>query len=202
VRVRAGIEPRPLLTARDLPSAGGTGLIVVGSYVDRTTQQLDGLLAVDGTSGVQLSVGALLANDGTEVARAVAELSNGMTTGRDVVLYTSRELVHAAAGLDPVAIGARITTAVCDILARLDGRPGFLIVKGGSTAHGIATRGLGMTRAVVLGQLLGGVPVWQLGPESKYPDLPYVVFPGNVGGPGDLAQAVRVLKGCDDARPR
>jgi len=202
VRVRAGIEPRPLLTSDDLPSTGEAGLIVVGSYVDRTTQQLDALLATDGTTGVQLSVSALLDDAGAEVSRVATAVSKALTTGGDVVLYTSRELVHAAAGLDSLAIGDRITTALCDILARLESRPGFLVVKGGSTAHGIATRGLGMQRAIVLGQLLGGVPVWQLGPEGKYPDLPYVVFPGNVGGPDDLARAVRILRGCDDARPR
>ncbi len=203
VRVRAGIEPRPLLSASDLQLTGAGGLIVVGSYVDRTTQQLANLLNLDGPLGVELRVSALLdGNDVAEVARVAAEVTDALTTGRDVVLYTSRELVHAAGSLDSVAIGGRITAALCDILARLGKRPGFLVVKGGSTAHGIATRALGLKRAVVLGQLLGGVPVWQLGPESKYPDLPYVVFPGNVGGPDDLAQAVRILRGCGDAGTR
>ena len=32
-----------------------------------------------------------------------------------------------------------------------------------------------------MGQLAPGIPVWLSGKESKYPDLPYIVFPGNVG---------------------
>ena len=52
---------------------------------------------------------------------------------------------------------------------------------------------MGVKRAMVLGQILPGVPVWELGAETKFPGLPYVVFPGNVGGPDALAQAVHKL---------
>ncbi|MBM4092476.1 MAG: hypothetical protein FJ276_24095, partial [Planctomycetes bacterium] len=38
------------------------------------------------------------------------------------------------------------------------------------------------------------VPVWELGPETRFPGLPYVVFPGNVGGPEALQDAVQKLK--------
>jgi uncharacterized protein YgbK (DUF1537 family) len=49
--------------------------------------------------------------------------------------------------------------------------------------------------AVVLGQVRPGVPVWRLGPETRFPGLPYVVFPGNVGGPETLAEIVAELRG-------
>jgi uncharacterized protein YgbK (DUF1537 family) len=47
----------------------------------------------------------------------------------------------------------------------------------------------------VLGQVLPGVPVWQLGAEARFPGLNYVVFPGNVGGADALAAAVAKLSG-------
>jgi uncharacterized protein YgbK (DUF1537 family) len=53
---------------------------------------------------------------------------------------------------------------------------------------------LKVKRALVLGQILPGVPVWQLGQESRYPGLVYIVFPGNVGGPEALAEVVAKLK--------
>jgi uncharacterized protein YgbK (DUF1537 family) len=62
------------------------------------------------------------------------------------------------------------------------------VAKGGITASDVATAGLGVRRAWVLGQIQPGVPVWRLGPESRYPGKPYVVFPGNVGGPDSLAR--------------
>ena len=30
-------------------------------------------------------------------------------------------------------------------------------------------------------KVFAGFPVWEAGAESKFPGLPYVVFPGNVG---------------------
>lgn len=33
-----------------------------------------------------------------------------------------------------------------------------------------------------------GVPVWRLGPESRFLGLPYVVFPGNVGDARALSE--------------
>ncbi len=69
----------------------------------------------------------------------------------------------------------------------------------GITASDIATAGLGVRRAMVLGQILPGVPVWRLGPESRYPGMPYIVFPGNVGGPEAVAEVVRMLRGPQSA---
>jgi uncharacterized protein YgbK (DUF1537 family) len=47
---------------------------------------------------------------------------------------------------------------------------------------------------MVLGQILPGVPVWRLGSESRYPGIPYIVFPGNVGNVEALADIVTSLK--------
>jgi uncharacterized protein YgbK (DUF1537 family) len=77
------------------------------------------------------------------------------------------------------------------IVRGLQVRPRFLIAKGGITSSDVATRGLGVRRALVRGQILPGVPVWRLGAEARFPGLDYVVFPGNVGGDTALADAVR-----------
>ena len=100
-------------------------------------------------------------------------------------------------GTDPesnLSIGSRVSDALIAILGLISTRPRYLIAKGGITSSDVATKGLGVKRALILGQILPGVPVWQLGPESKYPGMPYIVFPGNVGGPGALAEAVNILK--------
>ena len=51
-----------------------------------------------------------------------------------------------------------------------------------------------LRRAKVLGQVLPGIPVWLTGPESLFPDLPYVIFPGNVGEDASLYDAVQKMK--------
>ena len=77
-----------------------------------------------------------------------------------------------------------------DLLQRIEARPRFLIAKCGITSSDLATRGLGVKRAMVLGQILPGIPVWELGAETKYPGPPYVVFSDNVGGPLALADLI------------
>ncbi len=72
-------------------------------------------------------------------------------------------------------------------------RPRYLLAKGGITSNDVAVKALRMKRAMVIGQVLPGIAVWESGPEARFPGLKYVVFPGNVGGPGTLADVVDVL---------
>jgi uncharacterized protein YgbK (DUF1537 family) len=58
----------------------------------------------------------------------------------------------------------------------------------------VATRGLGIRRAWVRGTLLPGiVSVWSA-VDGVAPGMPYVVFAGNVGDDGALADVVDVLR--------
>ena len=80
-----------------------------------------------------------------------------------------------------------------EIVSRLATAPRLIVAKGGITSSDLATKALGVSRATVRGQILPGIPVWQLGPESRFPGINYVVFPGNVGGPEALMQVVHTL---------
>ncbi|MEG0227189.1 MAG: hypothetical protein RR683_00560, partial [Lachnospiraceae bacterium] len=44
-----------------------------------------------------------------------------------------------------------------------------------------------------------GIPVWETGSESKFPNVPYVIFPGNVGEDTTLREAVEVFCGKKNA---
>jgi uncharacterized protein YgbK (DUF1537 family) len=92
-----------------------------------------------------------------------------------------------------LAIGSSISAALVALVQRLGERPRYLVAKGGITSSDLATRGLGVKRAIVSGQLLPGVPVWRLDAEARFPGLPFIVFPGNVGGPTALTDAVQCL---------
>ena len=48
-----------------------------------------------------------------------------------------------------------------------------------------------------MGQIKPGIPVWMTGDESKFPYMPYVIFPGNVGEVTTLREAVEVLMAED-----
>ncbi len=71
--------------------------------------------------------------------------------------------------------------------------PGFVVAKGGITAIEIARSALRARRAEVRGHVASGVPVWRLGTEARWADLPYVVFPGNVGTSATLRDVVRTI---------
>src|SRR5215216_5290808 len=204
LRARGGITEPKILGPEDLyrkRPKEGHGLVLVGSYVPTTTRQLEGALALDGVRGVEMSVRRLLEPESRddELGR-VAEEVNGSLASYEVVVYTSRELVTAdKVGLSNFEIGAAVSGALVEVMRRVDrALPlSFVVAKGGITSSDIATKGLEVRRAEVAGPLLPPaiVPVWILPEENDFPGLPYVIFPGNVGGPGSLAQAIEILRG-------
>lgn len=196
VAAKAGITPKPLLTQGDLRlTAGQGGLTLVGSYVRKTSEQLAQLLRVPGVKSLELRVAALLDHrQEREFARVALQLDNFLQDGADVVVYTSRALVKGTKAVSSLSIGHQVSESLVRLVQTLRTRPRYLIAKGGITSSNVATRGLGVKRAMVEGQLLPGVPVWRLGFESRFPELCYVVFPGNVGDAGSLARVVQALR--------
>jgi uncharacterized protein YgbK (DUF1537 family) len=199
VRARAGLSERPLLTRAELVGAdapsGLPGLVVVGSHVKRTGEQLARLLTLPDVVGIELSVPAILAGTaerGEAITRTQAEASAALRNGQVPVVATSREV---ATGGDQLDVGRAVSAALVEVVRGVDGRPGFVVGKGGITSSDVGTEALGARRAIVLGQIRPGIPVWRLGPETRFPGLAYVVFPGNVGGPDTLAEVVTLLRG-------
>jgi uncharacterized protein YgbK (DUF1537 family) len=197
VPVRAGLALRPLLTSADLalPASGG-GLIVAGSYVPRTTGQVAALLAQPGVVSLEVSVEALLdaGRRSGEIQHIAEQADQGLGRGRDVVIFTGRQLVTGQDAEGSLSIGQQVSAGLVAIVRALSVRPRYLLAKGGITSSDLATQALGVKRALVLGQILPGVPVWQLGPESRYPGLAYIVFPGNVGGSQALVDIVQRMR--------
>lgn len=190
VQVRAGLAPRPLVTPSELDLHSDTGgLVIVGSYISKTTAQMKALQALGGVVDIELDVRDLLnENYFHKVVQPAGELTNrSLQQGKDVMIYTSRSLVSGPDDRSSLQIGSRVSQAIVEIVQSLTVRPRCLIAKGGITSSDVATRGLSVRKARVLGQILPGVPVWRLGSESRFPGLAYIVFPGNVGGPQALA---------------
>ncbi len=202
VRLRGALASRPLLEISELGSAGASagagGLVIVGSYVPGSTAQLERLLALPQVHGIELPVERVTGS--ADEARAVSseagrQLENALASGWVGVLFTSRTLVTSTDRFENLAIGKKVSEALIAALHQVKSRPRFIIAKGGITSHDVAQKGLGAARAHVLGQLFPGVPVWRLqtGPQSGFEGVPYIVFPGNVGGPESLAQAVKLF---------
>lgn len=199
VRVRSGIAPRQLLTGADFaPLKGkGGGLIIAGSYVKKSSTQIEAARQLTGVTDIEISVERLLvpATRDQEVKRVVDLVNDSLQAGQDTLVYTSRKLITGADEASSLRIGQVVSGAVVDIVAGVAQRPAWVIAKGGITSSDVATRGLAIRRATVLGQAIPGVPIWRTGAESRWPGLVYVVFPGNVGGPDAIAEMIRILRG-------
>ena len=97
-----------------------------------------------------------------EVARVTQAIAQALRHDADVVLFTSRALVTGADASSTLAIGQRVSAGLVAVVRALATRPRYLLAKGGITSSDVATQGLMVKRALVLGQILPGVPVWQL----------------------------------------
>ena len=198
VQVRAGLVTRELLTRQEIVTDHQEtgGLIVVGSYVPKTTRQLVQLLENQTQlEHIELPVDQLLDTEcrPSLVRESIVALNAAINAGRDVVLSTSRDYFESGNPTTNLLNGERISAALVEIASGLKTRPSFLIAKGGITSSDIATKALRVVRANVLGQILPGVPVWVLGDQCRFPKMSYVVFPGNVGDDGALAMAYEKL---------
>ena len=207
VRALSGLGPRAPLRGEEIWPSGGRGapsggraahgLIVVGSHVSQTSRQVAALRARGGTTDIELDVPSILSgacDAVTDTARQVA----GALGRSDVLLYTSRTFVSGSDGADSLAIARRVSAALSrTVREALAARPAWVIAKGGITSHDVALHGLGIRRAEVAGQLFPGV-ISVFHPIDAVPEaigVPYVVFAGNVGDDGTLAQVVAILKG-------
>lgn len=202
VRLRGAVAYKPLLSAQEImrgaPAVTNGGIVVVGSYVPDSSKQLANLLNLSDAAGIELPVERIVGNatEAETISRDIGrQLDAVVKAGHVGVLYTSRKLVTSSVRIENLTIGKQVSDALIMALSEVESCPRFIIAKGGITSHDVAQKGLGAIQARVLGQLFPGVPVWVLesGPQLRFAGVPYIVFPGNVGGPESLLQAVKLL---------
>jgi hypothetical protein len=198
VRARGCLASRPLLKREVLIGANAPayvpGPVIVGSHVRRSGEQLDQLLKIQRVLGIEVDLVQMLRPENRTAIVAAASKRNreALDARLTPALYTSRGVV---ASDDQLRVSYEISQALVDIVTGLKESPGFVVGKGGITSSDVGTQALSARRALVLGQIRPGVPVWRLGPESRFPGMPYIVFPGNVGSAETLAEIVSELRG-------
>lgn len=197
VQTFAGIPMRPPLEPwqlQDLEPNTNGGLVIVGSHVPKTSAQLAHLLENNPEAvPLELKVPAFLQAADETLFPLAQKLNQVLQAGQNAILYTSRERIDAQSVQENLAIANTVSRALVALVQSLTVRPSFLVAKGGITSSDIATDALGVTKALVLGQILPGVPVWSLGNETRFPGLAYVIFPGNVGDDDALTLALQKL---------
>lgn len=198
-KVIGGVNDRGLLTRSELIKEESTngGLIIVGSHVKKTTDQLEELKTCEFIHFVEFNVHLVLEPEKfhAEVNRVIELCESLIRSGENVAVYTKRERLDLGEGKkeEELKLSVKISDAVTSIVQRLGVRPNYIIAKGGITSSDIGTKGLKVKRATVAGQIKPGIPVWTTGDESKFPGIAYVVFPGNVGTKDTLREVAEIL---------
>ena len=195
----AALPPQPIApeAMANYVRNGKPGAVIVGSHVKKTTEQLEQLLAQPGIEGVELEVARLLKSEeprSTLLAEAIQQMNAAHLAGKTPVVYTSRQELAFDDTQIRLDFGEAVSALLMAIIRHLPDDIGFLISKGGITSNDTLSNGLALRTARLLGQVIPGVSMVRTpSTHSQFPDLPVVLFPGNVGDASALATVYRRL---------
>jgi uncharacterized protein YgbK (DUF1537 family) len=203
VKAAGGIDSIPLLKAADLHiDKERPGLIMVGSHTAKTTAQMHALRDIPGLVFLELNSDLVtepvkLMEDAERTALAA---SKALKDEHPVCISTKRQVLTLPDDTPERALArsVRISDSLQSIIRKLTIQPGWIIAKGGITSSDIGVKALGVHCAFVPGQLEPGIPVWKTDETSFFPEIPYIIFPGNVGQEDTLLKCVRRLLGNNE----
>ena len=183
----------------DMPPGEKNGVLtVVGSYIKKSSNQLNELLQCNSVKGIEIDVGKILKGGSErkgEIEEKSRKIDEAIVSFINPVLYTSRRVKRSDIGSrkENLNISKTISMAVVDIVKRMIKMPSCIIAKGGITSSDILVRALGVRKARVMGQIIPGVSVLYLDGIKGQNDIIYVIFPGNVGDRSALADVYSVV---------
>ncbi|HEY9647096.1 MAG TPA: four-carbon acid sugar kinase family protein [Chroococcidiopsis sp.] len=198
----AALPPQPV-APEDVGTytrGGKPGAVIVGSHVKKTTEQLEDLLQAPGIAPIEVNVSYLLPERAAEreawFQALLQRIQSSHAEGLTPVVYTSRQELTFADVQTRLDFGVEVSNLLMTIVRSLPSDIGFLISKGGITSNDVLSTGLSLTAARLLGQILPGVSMVRTPPDHPlFPNLPVVLFPGNVGDRTSLAAAYLRLRG-------
>ncbi len=195
-----GPQPIPATEMSKYVRDGKPGAIIIGSHVQKTTDQLTQLLATPGIVGVEIDIAQLVGENATIrsglLAAIVDRVNSIHAAGNTPAIYTSRQELTFNSTQARLQFGEAVSALLMDVIRALPSDIGFLISKGGITSNDTLSQGLALTSARSIGQILPGCSAIVTPPNHpQFPNLPVVLFPGNVGDANALATAYLRLVG-------
>jgi uncharacterized protein YgbK (DUF1537 family) len=195
-----GSQPIPAIEMSKYVRNGQPGAIIIGSHVQKTTAQLVQLLQANGIVGVEIDVSQLIGDDPTIrtvlLASIIDQINTIHTAGDTPAIYTSRQELSFDTIETRLKFGEAVSALLMEIIRALPADIGFLISKGGITSNDTLSRGLALPTARLLGQIVPGCSaIVTPATHPQFPNLPVVLFPGNVGDEHALALAYLRLAG-------
>lgn len=174
------------------------GVFMVGSHVHKTTQQLAKLLEEPEVAGIEVSVARLrdFPTQSHELLREILQsVQQAFDKGQTPVVYTSREELSFTNIQQRLNFGMMVSELLMGVVQGLPPQIGFLVSKGGITSNDVLSKGLNLTTARLLGQIIPGCSiVCTPANHPNFPNLPVVLFPGNVGEQHSLVSLWNCLR--------
>jgi uncharacterized protein YgbK (DUF1537 family) len=174
------------------------GIILVGSHVQKSTKQLTELLKDNDVMGVEVEVSILKNHPEKrdDLLKTILEkIQEIYQQNKTPVIYTSRGELTFENIQKRLDFGVAVSTFLMDIVKNLPSDISFLISKGGITSNDVLSTGLSLRSARLLGQILAGCSVIRTeNNHPLFPNLPVVLFPGNVGDDQGLITVYHRLK--------
>ncbi len=199
----AHLPPQPVSPeAMSGYARGPVGVVLVGSHVRKTTEQLAALMGEPTVAGVEIDIDRV--RDAQDPAwhdpawhgSVLAAIRAAHGAHKTAVLFTSRRERQFADGSERLRFGAAVSAFLMRIVQALPDTTGFLISKGGITSNDVLSTGLSLVTCEVVGQILPGCSVVRCPKtHSRHPDMPVVIFPGNVGDAEALKTVYRRMAG-------
>ena len=196
----ANLPPQPVAPEAMAQFSGHRpGAVLVGSHVQITTKQLYRLLEDPDTVGIEVEVARLV--EGTTqdheqlLEQTLVQASQAHSAGQTPVIYTTRKELTFPSTDVRLTFGTAVSALLMDVVRGLPTTIGYLISKGGITSNDVLSTGLALRSARLLGQILPGCSVVRTPEEHpRFPNLPVVLFPGNVGDEDGLLTAYQRLR--------
>ena len=183
---------------REYVRDGRAGAVIVGSHVKKTTQQLNPLLQADGIQGIEIDVENISTQRDQLLNRITANIEDCHLNNVTPVIYTSRTEIQFDDQQSRLAFGEQVSAFLMDVVRSLPETTGFLISKGGITSNDVLSDGLALRTSRVVGQILAGCSVVRCPQDHpRYPNMPVVIFPGNVGDEQALVTVYQRMKPMD-----
>jgi uncharacterized protein YgbK (DUF1537 family) len=188
-------QPVPAEKMHEYVKGQRPGVIVVGSHVKKTTEQLEVLFKQDDIIPVEVDVNRLPEQACellTEVSEKVGQVH---AAGKTAVIFTSRVERQFSDQQHRLRFGEDVSGLLMSVAHNLPKTIGFVISKGGITSNDMLSTGLALPVSRIVGQILAGCSVVLTPAKHRLPNIPVVIFPGNVGDQNGLATVYNRLRG-------
>ncbi len=171
------------------------GVVVVGSHVKKTTEQLEVLLRQDGIEAIEVDVNRLPEQTDKLLIEVLAQVNRAHSDGKTSVIYTSRVERQFPDQHSRLQFGEQVSDFLMRVVHGLPLTTGFVISKGGITSNDMLSKGLALPASRIVGQILAGCSVVITPSKHRLAQIPVVIFPGNVGDQNGLATVYQRLSG-------